>query len=135
MYNIEILKNAKTNSKYKVTFLDFNKKIDNKDIKNFRNNFNLTQISMANIFGVTKKTVEKWEQGKNKMSGSSALLFQLYSTYPEIIDKVFKVKLVLPDPTVEEINFNNKYAENLNENCCYKLEPNKIVNKKEYVVC
>jgi len=40
-------------------------------VKLFRADHRLTQAALANIMGVKKKTIEKWEQGVNKVSGSS----------------------------------------------------------------
>ena len=35
-------------------------KIDKHFVKQFRTNNHLTQIALANVLGVTKKTIEKW---------------------------------------------------------------------------
>ena len=72
MINVKELMKAK-----RVTITYQENDIDFKFVKMFRLNFGLTQIALANLMGVTKKTVEKWEQGKNKVNGSSAVLFTL----------------------------------------------------------
>jgi len=38
-------------------------------IKTIRMNYNLTQTAFSNVLGVSKKTVEAWESGRNKPSG------------------------------------------------------------------
>ena len=47
---------------------------------------------MANILGVTKKTIEKWEQGVNNINGSSAVLLKLLEANPELINQLYSVK-------------------------------------------
>ena len=44
--------------------------------------------------GVKKKTIEKWEQGVNKVSGSSAVLLKLLRDDPELIGRLYKVQAV-----------------------------------------
>lgn len=67
--------------------------VDNELVKKFREKFGLTQIALANVMGVTKKTVKSWEQGKTKVSGSSAVLFTLLFENPELIKKLRQVKI------------------------------------------
>ena len=67
-------------------------KIDKEFVKKFRRHYNLTQSTLANIVGVSKKTVEKWEQGANNVNGSSAVLLKLLNDNPCLIDQLYKVK-------------------------------------------
>lgn len=46
-------------------------------VKNIRVNLGLTQRNFANVMGVSSKTVEAWEAGKNSPSGSSSRILQL----------------------------------------------------------
>lgn len=39
------------------------------DIKKIRNDIGATQVVFASIMGVSKKTVEAWEAGRNKPDG------------------------------------------------------------------
>ncbi|WP_085023593.1 DNA-binding transcriptional regulator [Anaerovibrio sp. JC8] len=48
-----------------------------KDIKEIRHNTGLTQALFAQWFGVSKRTVEAWESGRNKPSGPSTRLLGL----------------------------------------------------------
>jgi putative transcriptional regulator len=50
---------------------------DNKKIKSIRNNLNLSQTIFAAALGVSIKTVEAWESGKNKPNGSAVRILQL----------------------------------------------------------
>lgn len=75
-----------------INYLDVD--VDGSDVKSFRKKNDLTQVALANIFGVTKKTIEKWEQGVNKIGGSSAVLLTLLNKYPEILKKIYSVQQV-----------------------------------------
>ena len=75
-----------------INYLDVD--VDGSDVKSFRKKNNLTQVALANIFGVTKKTIEKWEQGVNKIGGSSAVLLTLLNKYPEVLKKIYSVQQV-----------------------------------------
>lgn len=48
-------------------------------IKNIRLEHNLTQNLLARFLGVTKKTVEAWEAGRNVPNGPSSRLLELLS--------------------------------------------------------
>ncbi|HHY24735.1 MAG TPA: helix-turn-helix domain-containing protein [Clostridiaceae bacterium] len=49
----------------------------NIDIKNIRNELQLTQQAFADLVGVSKKTVEAWECGTRKPTGSAKRLMQI----------------------------------------------------------
>ena len=68
--------------------------VDGAYVKQFRAEHRLTQAALANIMGVKKKTVEKWEQGVNKVSGSSAVLLKLLHDDPALIGRLYKVQAV-----------------------------------------
>lgn len=87
MINIEKLLQS---PRVEISFIDID--VDKDFVKTFRKEFHLTQIALANVLGVTKKTVEKWEQGVNKVSGSSAVLLKLLNKNPELIDQIYSVK-------------------------------------------
>lgn len=86
MINQEKLSNA---NRIEVSYINAN--VDKEFVKNFRRKYNLTQITLANILGVTKKAVEKWEQGINRVNGSSAVLLRLLSENPELLQQVYCV--------------------------------------------
>lgn len=69
-------------------------KVDKEFVKQFRKNNNLTQLALSNILGVTKKAVEKWEQGANKVNGSSAVLLKLLNDNPELLPQLYVVKKI-----------------------------------------
>lgn len=91
--NIDIKKIA---NKYGTTFKftspsDF---VDAKFVKELRTNLNYTQLYFAQVLGVTKKTIEKWEQGKNPVKGPAAALLHIIKEQPEVL------KLLVSDDTV-----------------------------------
>lgn len=87
MINVEKLLQSK---RVEISFMDID--VDKNFVKTFRKEFQLTQIALANVLGVTKKTVEKWEQGVNKVNGSSAVLLKLLNKNPELIKQIYSVK-------------------------------------------
>lgn len=87
MINIEKLLESE---RLEVSFAEVN--VDKDYVKQFRKEHHLTQIALANILGVTKKTVEKWEQGTNNINGSSAVLLKLLSDNAELINQLYHVK-------------------------------------------
>ena len=87
MINIEKLLESK---RVEVSYI--NTDVDKEFVKNFRKEHHLTQVALANILGVTKKTIEKWEQGVNNINGSSAVLLRLLENNPELIRQVYSVK-------------------------------------------
>lgn len=78
-------------TRLEITFADVN--VDRDFVKAFRKEHGLTQIALANVLGVTKKTIEKWEQGKNNVGGSSAVLLKLLNDNPNLIEQLYRVKV------------------------------------------
>lgn len=78
-------------TRLEITFADVN--VDRDFVKAFRKEYGLTQTALANMLGVTKKTIEKWEQGKNNVGGSSAVLLKLLNDNPNLIEQLYRVKV------------------------------------------
>lgn len=58
---------------------------DAKQIKHLReNSLHVSQAVLANALGVSPRTVQAWEIGKNKPSGAAAKLLQLLERRPSI---------------------------------------------------
>lgn len=55
------------------------------DIKKLRLRLRLSSGMFASVMGVSEKTVEAWERGTNKPSGSSLRLMNMLSIYPDIL--------------------------------------------------
>lgn len=88
MINIDKLLESK---RVEVSFAEIN--VDGAYVKRFRKDHKLTQVALANIVGVTKKTVEKWEQGVNNIGGSSAVLLKLLNDNPELVAQLYSVNV------------------------------------------
>ena len=84
--DLSALKHAKY---YSIDYINCNELVNNEFLKNFRKNNNLTQVRLANILNVTKKTIEKWEQGANPIKGTSAALLYLLNKKPELIKEFY----------------------------------------------
>lgn len=80
--------------------------IDNKFIKNFRKEHDLTQLALANILCVSKKTIEKWEQGVNSVKGCAAVLLSLLAEDEQLLDKLYHVELA--DETSAELCYSSE---------------------------
>lgn len=91
-------------------------KIDKFFVKRFRTENHLTQIALANILGVSKKAIEKWEQGVNNINGSSAVLLKLLSDNPSLLSQLYSVKVVEGESEAEEYKTIESKVINVTEN-------------------
>lgn len=57
------------------------------EIKQIRNEAKMTQILFANVLGVSKKTVEAWEAGRNKPDGPARRLLWMMQKDPSIFEQ------------------------------------------------
>jgi putative transcriptional regulator len=48
----------------------------------------LTQAQFAALLGVSKRTLEQWEQGRRKPSGAAKTLIKLAELHPEVLRKI-----------------------------------------------
>lgn len=49
-----------------------------------RSRLNLTQDAFAALMGVSKRTLEQWEQGRRKPHGSALALLKIADRHPEV---------------------------------------------------
>ena len=86
--NLEELKKAKS--------IDFNfaevECVNAETVRELRKTLGLTQLLFASLLHVSKKTVEKWEEGKNPIKGGDAALVYLLSTNPSFAGRLLEVK-------------------------------------------
>ena len=101
MFNTEILKQSKGVT---VSFAEL-PVIDSNYVKNFRKEHNLTQKRLSILLNVTKKTIEKWEQGTNKVSGCAITLFYLFTEKPELMNMILSVEY--GDENIKIVNESN----------------------------
>lgn len=67
--------------------------IDGKYLREFRMSLKMSQALFAEYLGVTKKAIEKWEQGKNKVNGSIQRLIYLFEKKPEILAELREIRV------------------------------------------
>ena len=58
------------------------------DIANMRRSWNLSQKGLANVLGVSPRTVEAWEAGKNTPSGAAQHLLYLFASDSSLVDRL-----------------------------------------------
>ena len=66
---------------------------DTDDIKQIRQKTRLSQVIFAGSLGVSPKTVEAWENGRNKPDGASCRLLEIVRDDPSFI-KRFQIEVV-----------------------------------------
>ena len=69
-----------------VTMSDI-KEFSSSQIKELRTQLGYTQFKFASVLGVSVKTVEAWERGKNSPSGASSRLLELITKNPLIVNE------------------------------------------------
>jgi putative transcriptional regulator len=67
------------------------------ELKSLRERINVSQRSLARIFGISVKTVEKWESGDNPIKGTAAKLIYILNKQPELIDLIYSFELTDPN--------------------------------------
>ncbi len=55
------------------------------DIKAIRKRYNMSQERFAGLIGVSKRTLEGWEQGRRKPKGPARRLLQVAAKHPEAV--------------------------------------------------
>jgi len=55
-------------------------------IKNIREQMNLSQTVFAKMLNVSPSSIRQWEQGKRKPSGSTKVLLELLEHFPRLLD-------------------------------------------------
>lgn len=89
MINLEKIKKAKGFSyNFKSTPV-----VDGTFVKTLRNRLNMSQSLFALLLNVTKKTVEKWEQGKNPVSNGNKIAILLFAQHPELVKDFIEISI------------------------------------------
>ena len=50
-----------------------------------RNTSGLTQVQFAALLGVSKRTLQEWEQGRRQPSGAAKTLLRVAETHPDVL--------------------------------------------------
>lgn len=56
-------------------------------IKNIRNRIGLSQLTFAHVLGVSKKTIEAWEAGRNEPQGPAQRILMLLENDNKFLEK------------------------------------------------
>lgn len=78
---------------YKYAISDY---VTSKDIKRVRYKLNMTQKEFAELIGSSKPTIERWESGKEKITGPIVLLLNMLENNNEYIDNIIIPKKNYP---------------------------------------
>ena len=84
---IEAHKKGKITLKTTILMVEPTLQYDAKAVKRIRNNLRLPQRAFAKLCGVSSKTVEAWESGKNLPNGSARRLFELIEKDQDILTR------------------------------------------------
>lgn len=63
------------------------KKFTSHEIKSLRNSLDMTQVLFATVMGVSAKTVEAWENGRNVPVGTACRMLSLLQSDPNLLTK------------------------------------------------
>lgn len=56
-----------------------------------RNKVGVSQAAFATLLGVSKRTLQEWEQGRKKPSGAAKTLLQIAVRHPEVLRDLYMV--------------------------------------------
>ena len=59
--------------------------LDSMDVKKIRDNFKLSQAEFARMLGISKRTLQNWEQGRRQPAGPARVLLLVAEKYPEAV--------------------------------------------------
>lgn len=85
---------------------DFNSLVDKNFVKTLRMQLGFSQQVFANSIGVSKKAVEKWEQGVNPVIGPTARLMYIINENNDIMSKIYNAYILKPDVKQNESFYN-----------------------------
>ena len=83
----ETIHAAKSGSLKETLFVVPLRNFDADSIRHLRQRMGMTQSIFAGVFGVSKKTVEAWESGRNVPSGPSLRMMALFSEDVSIAER------------------------------------------------
>lgn len=66
----------------------------NVDVRNIRQKMNMTQKQFSETFGVSVKTIEAWESGRNQPSGVAMRLLEICKKRPDLFVELKVINLI-----------------------------------------
>jgi len=91
---IEALTEARAHAQGKITLKTVKCKVPQvkvfapQEVKSIRNDLGFSQTMFALILGVSPKTIEAWESGKNSPNGTSSRLLEIIQKAPDTLQFV-----------------------------------------------
>ena len=85
----ETIEAVKSGRLKETVFIQPVKQYDAKSVRDLRMKLEMTQTAFAGVFGVSKKTVEAWESGRNVPNGPSSRMMDLLSEDPSVADRFY----------------------------------------------
>ena len=67
--------------------------IDGKYLRDFRMSLEMSQTLFADYLGVSKKAIEKWEQGKNKVNALAQRMIYIMENDPNVFSLLKEVRI------------------------------------------
>ena len=87
----ETIAASKKNQLKETIFIKPIKKYDSDGIKRIRKSLNLKQALFSGVLGVSPKTVEAWESGRNIPMGPASRVLDLLAEDKELADRFMKM--------------------------------------------
>lgn len=111
--------------------------IESDQVKSLRMMIGVSQRAFARIMGISHKTVEKWESGKNPVTGTAAKLILILNAHPELINIIYEFKpnnSVYPIQNSKEVGSETmQFVENVIETTFnFKLVKSNIENITDF---
>jgi len=66
-------------------------------VQKIRANYRLSQAEFATMLGISRDTLQNWEQGRRQPQGPARVLLQVAARHPEAVWDVVKPKKKLAD--------------------------------------
>ena len=60
-------------------------------VKEIREQTGLSQVRFAAMIGVSKRTLENWEQGRARPNAQAAILLRLIQQYPDTLERLARL--------------------------------------------
>ena len=66
-------------------------RVTDPEVREIREKTGLSQIRFAALIGVSKRTLENWEQGRSKPNAQASALILMVRKYPDTLEKLSKL--------------------------------------------
>jgi len=76
---LQSVREMKGNKRGRVTAVDVN------DVTQARHKAGLSQAQFAEVLGISKRTLQEWEQGRRSPSGAAQALIRIAKRHPEVV--------------------------------------------------